>query len=90
MFAIKVALLNTLALGIFFWSIVMVFPDKLSMIFTSSTPVIKMVGGFAFLLATTILCNCVQPVLSGEKFQEEFSFYILFSALSHTQACLAL
>lgn len=65
MFAIKVALLNTLALGIFFWSIVMVFPDKLSMIFTSSTPVIKMVGGFAFLLATTILCNCVQPVLSG-------------------------
>uniref|UniRef100_M0ZPW0 Multidrug resistance pump n=1 Tax=Solanum tuberosum TaxID=4113 RepID=M0ZPW0_SOLTU len=64
-FATKVALLNTLALGILFWSIVMVFPDKLSMIFTSSIPVIKMVGGFAFLLATTILCNCVQPVLSG-------------------------
>ncbi|MCD9560284.1 hypothetical protein HAX54_018806 [Datura stramonium] len=64
-FATKVALLNTLALGILFWLIIMVFPDKLSMIFTSSTPVIKMVGGFAFLLATTILCNCVQPVLSG-------------------------
>ncbi|KAG5568001.1 hypothetical protein H5410_064983 [Solanum commersonii] len=63
----KVALLNTLALGILFWSIVMVFPDKLSMIFTSSIPVIKMVGGFAFLLATTILCNCVQPVLSGKQ-----------------------
>ncbi|KAL3340155.1 hypothetical protein AABB24_028665 [Solanum stoloniferum] len=64
-FATKVALLNTLALGILFWSIVTVFPDKLSMIFTSSIPVIEMVGGFAFLLATTILCNCVQPVLSG-------------------------
>ncbi|XP_016465814.1 protein DETOXIFICATION 27 [Nicotiana tabacum] len=64
-FATKVALLNTLALGILFWSIVMAFPDKLSMIFTSSTPVIRMVCGFAFLLATTILCNCVQPVLSG-------------------------
>lgn len=69
-FATKVALLNTLALGILFWSIVMVFSDKLSMIFTSSAPVIQMVGGFAFLLATTILCNCVQPVLSGEKFQK--------------------
>ncbi|OIT26880.1 PREDICTED: protein DETOXIFICATION 27-like [Nicotiana attenuata] len=64
-FATKVAFLNTLALGILFWSIVMAFPDMLSMIFTSSTPVIKMVCGFAFLLATTILCNCVQPVLSG-------------------------
>ncbi|XP_009789593.1 protein DETOXIFICATION 27-like [Nicotiana sylvestris] len=64
-FATKVALLNTLALGILFWSIVMAFPDKLSMIFTSSTPVIRMVCGFAFLLATTILCNCIQPVLSG-------------------------
>ncbi|XP_009596940.1 protein DETOXIFICATION 27 [Nicotiana tabacum] len=64
-FATKVALLNTLALGILFWSIVMAFPDKLSMIFTSSTPVTKMVCGFAFLLATTILCNCIQPVLSG-------------------------
>ncbi|KAJ8541336.1 hypothetical protein K7X08_002152 [Anisodus acutangulus] len=57
----KIALLNTLALGVLFWTIVMAFPDKLSMIFTSSAPVIKMVGG----LATTILCNCIQPVLSG-------------------------
>ncbi|KAM3305292.1 hypothetical protein P3S67_012158 [Capsicum chacoense] len=77
-FATKVALLNTLALGILFWSIVMVFSDKLSMIFTSSAPVIQMVGGFAFLLATTILCNCVQPVLSGVAVGSGWQAYVAY------------
>lgn len=67
----------------------MVFPDKLSMIFTSSIPVIKMVGGFAFLLATTILCNCVQPVLSGEIFFRS-SILVYCSQLSGIEAYLAL
>ncbi|XP_019175186.1 PREDICTED: protein DETOXIFICATION 27-like isoform X1 [Ipomoea nil] len=63
--ATKVSLLNSIAIGILFWLIIIVFPDKLAMIFTSNTSVIQMVRELAFLLGTTILINCIQPILSG-------------------------
>ncbi|XP_021284355.1 protein DETOXIFICATION 27-like [Herrania umbratica] len=64
-FATIVSVITSLAVGFFFWSIIMAFHEKLAMIFTSSSPVIAMVNKFSTLLAFTILLNCIQPVLSG-------------------------
>ncbi|KAJ7958956.1 Protein DETOXIFICATION [Quillaja saponaria] len=64
-FATIVSVLNSLVVGFVFWSIIMVFNEKLAMIFTSSTSVIRMVNELAPLLSFTILLNCIQPVLSG-------------------------
>ncbi|KAM7518533.1 hypothetical protein LguiB_017495 [Lonicera macranthoides] len=64
-FAAVVSALTSLVVGLLFWSIIMAFPNLLAVIFTSSTSVIAMVKELAFLLALTILLNCIQPVLSG-------------------------
>ncbi|KAL3504805.1 hypothetical protein ACH5RR_034646 [Cinchona calisaya] len=64
-FAIKASLLNSLAVGIIFCSLTMIFPEKIAMIFTSSASVIKMVDELSSFLALTILVNCFQSILSG-------------------------
>lgn len=64
-FATMIAVLNSLAAGILFWIIVMVFHENLAEIFTSSSSVIAMFNELSVLLAFTILLNCIQPVLSG-------------------------
>ncbi|KAL0361684.1 UNVERIFIED_CONTAM: protein DETOXIFICATION 27 [Sesamum radiatum] len=64
-FAAKVSVFNSLVVGFVFFLVIIAFPDKIAMIFTSSTSVISMVEGLALLLAITILFNCIQPILSG-------------------------
>ncbi|KAL8523421.1 hypothetical protein ACS0TY_013396 [Phlomoides rotata] len=64
-FAAKVSVFNSLVIGFVFFLIIIAFPDKIAMIFSSSSSVVSMVEGLAFLLAITILFNCVQPILSG-------------------------
>ncbi|KAG6400264.1 hypothetical protein SASPL_137089 [Salvia splendens] len=63
--AAKVSVLNSLLIGFLFFVIIMAFPDKIAMIFVSSSSVISMVEELASLLAITILFNCIQPILSG-------------------------
>lgn len=64
-FATAVSVLNTLLVGFIFWLIIVIFNEKLALIFTSSSSVIQMVNELSILLAFTILLNCIQPVLSG-------------------------
>ncbi|KAL7175910.1 hypothetical protein ACSBR2_029477 [Camellia fascicularis] len=64
-FATIISVFTSLVVGLFFWFLIVVFPDKLAMIFTSNTSVITMVNELALLLAFTVLFNCIQPVLSG-------------------------
>ncbi|KAK3030169.1 hypothetical protein RJ639_039646, partial [Escallonia herrerae] len=64
-FTTIVSLLTSLIIGLLFLTLIMSFPDKLAMIFTSSSSVINMVNELAVLLALTILVNCIQPILSG-------------------------
>nr|XP_027093312.1 protein DETOXIFICATION 26-like isoform X2 [Coffea arabica] len=64
-FATKVSLLNAIALGVMFSLLVMIVPDKLAMIFTSSSSVTKMVHELSPFLAITILVNGIQSILSG-------------------------
>lgn len=68
-FATTISVLTSLAVGLLFWLIIIVFHEKLAMIFTSSIPVIGMVNDLSVLLAFTILLNCIQPVLSGKEFR---------------------
>ncbi|CAL1409723.1 unnamed protein product [Linum trigynum] len=64
-FATIVSVTTSAAVGLFFGIIIMVFPEELAAIFTSSSSVISMVNELAALLAFTVLLNSIQPVLSG-------------------------
>ncbi|XP_058221317.1 protein DETOXIFICATION 27-like isoform X2 [Rhododendron vialii] len=64
-FASIVCVFTSLLVGILFWVLILAIPDKLAMIFTSTTSVITMVEQLSVLLSFTVLLNCIQPVLSG-------------------------
>ncbi|KAF7140588.1 hypothetical protein RHSIM_Rhsim06G0075800 [Rhododendron simsii] len=64
-FATKVSVGQSLSIGILFSLLIILFPHKIAMIFSSSHDVIQAVGKLSYLLALTILFNSVQPVLSG-------------------------
>ncbi|XP_021852204.1 protein DETOXIFICATION 27-like isoform X1 [Spinacia oleracea] len=64
-FATMVAVMTSVAIGIFFWLLVLIFHEKIAFIFSTSPPVIEEVKKLSVLLAFTILFNSVQPVLSG-------------------------
>ncbi|XP_057536111.1 protein DETOXIFICATION 27-like [Amaranthus tricolor] len=64
-FATKVAVITSVAIGLFFWILVLFFHENIAYIFSTSPPVIEEVKKLSILLAFTILLNSVQPVLSG-------------------------
>lgn len=64
-FATVVAVGTSVAIGIFFWLLIMVFHNELALIFSSSEAVLRAVNKLSILLAFTILLNSVQPILSG-------------------------
>ncbi|KMT08611.1 hypothetical protein BVRB_6g138880 [Beta vulgaris subsp. vulgaris] len=64
-FATIIAVMTSIAIGLFFWLLVLIFHQKISFIFSTSPPVIEEVKKLSVLLAFTILLNSVQPVLSG-------------------------
>ncbi|KAJ0828987.1 putative multi antimicrobial extrusion protein [Helianthus annuus] len=64
-FATKISLLTSILIGLFFCAIIVAFPDKLAMIFTSNTTVISMVNELSVLLSLTVLFSCIQPVFTG-------------------------
>ncbi|KAI3997702.1 hypothetical protein MKX01_040675 [Papaver californicum] len=64
-FDYKVSVITSLIIGIFFCTLIMIFHEKLAIIFTSSDVVLHPVDNLAVLLACTILLNSIQPVLSG-------------------------
>lgn len=65
-FATLVCVVQSTIVGLFFFAVVMIFQGKLTLIFSTSAAVIEAVHEFSVLLATTILLNSVQPVLSGK------------------------
>ncbi|KAL6849944.1 hypothetical protein ACP4OV_020571 [Aristida adscensionis] len=64
-FATIVSSITSVVIGILFWVLIMVFHDKIALIFTTSTAVLDAVSNLSILLAFTILLNSIQPVLSG-------------------------
>nr|XP_043607364.1 protein DETOXIFICATION 27-like isoform X5 [Erigeron canadensis] len=64
-FATKISLLISILIGTMFAIVILAFPDKLAMIFTSNNTVINMVNELSVLLAVTVLLSCIQPVFTG-------------------------
>ncbi|KAM7516874.1 hypothetical protein LguiA_006457 [Lonicera macranthoides] len=64
-FATKVSVVQSTMVGVLFAVIILIFQDKLTLLFSSSAEVQDAVNKFSYLLAFTILLNSVQPVLSG-------------------------
>ncbi|PWA82756.1 multi antimicrobial extrusion protein [Artemisia annua] len=64
-FATKISLLTSILIGLLFSAVIIAFPDKLAMIFTSNNVVISMVNELSVLLALTVLLSCIQPVFTG-------------------------
>ncbi|XP_027091167.1 protein DETOXIFICATION 27 [Coffea arabica] len=64
-FATIVSVVQSTIIGFFFCGLIMMFHDKIALIFSSSAEVIEAVDRLSYLLAITILLNSVQPVLSG-------------------------
>lgn len=67
-FATMVSVITSTVIGFVFWLVIMIFNDKIVLLFTSSEPVLEVVDKLKVLLAFTILLNSVQPVLSGTLF----------------------
>ncbi|XP_026391077.1 protein DETOXIFICATION 27-like [Papaver somniferum] len=77
-FASEVSVVTSLIIGIFFCTLIMIFHDKLAIIFTSSDAVLHAVDNLAFLLACTILLNSIQPVLSGVAVGSGWQAWVAF------------
>ncbi|KAL9997541.1 putative multi antimicrobial extrusion protein [Helianthus debilis subsp. tardiflorus] len=64
-FATKISLLTSILVGLLFCVLIVAFPDKLAMIFTSNNIVISMVDELSVLLSLTVLFSCIQPIFTG-------------------------
>ncbi|XP_059635505.1 protein DETOXIFICATION 27-like [Cornus florida] len=64
-FATKVVVAQSTIIGVFFCALIMTFHDKIALILSSSSDILRAVDKLAYLLAITILLNSVQPILSG-------------------------
>ncbi|KAG2587918.1 hypothetical protein PVAP13_5NG179400 [Panicum virgatum] len=64
-FAAIVSSTTSMAIGLFFWVLIMGLHDKIALIFTTSAVLLAAVDKLSLLLAFTILLNSIQPVLSG-------------------------
>ncbi|MCL7047502.1 hypothetical protein MKW94_000083 [Papaver nudicaule] len=64
-FASMVSATTSLVIGLLVCFVIMIFHEKLAMIFTLSSAVLGAFDNLAVLLGITILLNSIQPVLSG-------------------------
>ena len=64
-FATGVSIVTSTVIGLFTCCLIVVFHDKLALIFSSSTVVLDAADKLSLLLATAILLNSIQPILSG-------------------------
>ncbi|KAH7520482.1 hypothetical protein FEM48_Zijuj08G0148500 [Ziziphus jujuba var. spinosa] len=77
-FAATVSVVTSIAIGLFFWLLVMLFHNELALIFSSSKPVLQEVNKLSVLLAFTILLNSVQPILSGVAVGSGWQSYVAY------------
>ncbi|CAK9159123.1 unnamed protein product [Ilex paraguariensis] len=77
-FSTVVSVTTSLVIGLFFWTLIMIFHNKIALIFSTSTPVLEAVNDLSILLAFTILLNSVQPVLSGVAVGSGWQSYVAY------------
>ncbi|GAB4844976.1 Protein DETOXIFICATION 27 [Ancistrocladus abbreviatus] len=81
-FATKVSVATSTIIGLLFCTLIMIFHDKIALIFSSSSAVLKEVDKLAWLLAVTILLNSIQPVLSGVAVGSGWQAWVAFINLA--------
>ncbi|TKW33601.1 hypothetical protein SEVIR_2G249200v4 [Setaria viridis] len=81
-FAIIVLMTTSFLISLFISSLVLIFHDKLAMVFSSSEAVIRAVDNISILLALTILLNGIQPVLSDDGKRSGFKRNDFLAAMS--------
>ncbi|XP_073317004.1 protein DETOXIFICATION 24-like [Primulina huaijiensis] len=64
-FAIKVILSTSVALGLIFWILCLVFGKKIGYVFSNDENVAQTVSDLSILLAFSVLFNSIYPVFSG-------------------------
>ncbi|CAM8958127.1 unnamed protein product [Rhodiola kirilowii] len=64
-FSIVVISCNSLVVGTFFFVVCLVFGDEISYLFTNNAEIAHTVSNLSVLLASSVLLNSIQPVLSG-------------------------
>ncbi|XP_022773881.1 protein DETOXIFICATION 27-like [Durio zibethinus] len=77
-FATTISVVTSVIIGIFFWTLIMIFHDKIALIFSTSEPVLKAVNNLSLLLAFSILLNSVQPILSGVAVGSGWQSYVAY------------
>ncbi|CAL5368466.1 unnamed protein product [Camellia sinensis] len=70
--------MTSLAIGLFFWLLILIFHNEIALIFTSSKPILEAVDKLSMLLAFTLLLNSVQPVLSGVAVGSGWQSYVAY------------
>ncbi|KAI5659560.1 hypothetical protein M9H77_28353 [Catharanthus roseus] len=64
-FSIKVLLTTSVAIGVFFWILILIFGNEIGFLFTDVKAVADGVSSLSMLLGISILLNGIYPVLSG-------------------------
>ncbi|XP_047327822.1 protein DETOXIFICATION 27-like [Impatiens glandulifera] len=77
-FATLVSVITSSVIGIVFWVLIILYHDKIAIIFSSSKPVLEAVNELSVLLAFTILLNSVQPILSGVAVGSGWQSYVAY------------
>ncbi|CAH9110590.1 unnamed protein product [Cuscuta europaea] len=77
-FAAIVSVVHSTIIGLIFWVLILIFDDKLALIFSSSKPVLEAVSHLSILLAFTILLNSIQPILSGVAVGSGWQAYVAY------------
>jgi multidrug resistance protein, MATE family len=68
-FPIIVVLMNSVSIGLFFFTLVFALRDVYGVPFTNSPEVVHTIASLAVVFAFSLLLNSIQPVLSGTIYQ---------------------
>ncbi|KAL0431873.1 UNVERIFIED_CONTAM: protein DETOXIFICATION 27 [Sesamum radiatum] len=77
-FATIVSVSESVAIGLVFWVLIMLFHNEFALIYTTSEEVLGAVSKLSILLAFTVLLNSVQPILSGVAVGSGWQSYVAY------------
>ncbi|KAI9125401.1 hypothetical protein K1719_004017 [Acacia pycnantha] len=77
-FATIVSVVTSIIIGVVICIFIMIFHNQISLLFSTSKPVLEQVHKLSLLLVLTILLNSVQPILSGVALGSGWQSYVAY------------
>ncbi|KAL0431874.1 UNVERIFIED_CONTAM: protein DETOXIFICATION 27 [Sesamum radiatum] len=77
-FATIVSVAESVAIGLVFWVLIILFHNEFALIYTTSEEVLSAVSKLSIILAFTVLLNSVQPILSGVAVGSGWQSYVAY------------